>query len=99
MGRIYIKEAPFNGTSQTSGVKLPQTPPLAPLWWKRNNCLAKRFRLRASWTSIFRSIHPLTSMLRQYSAFMQGELRQHNQVLWQNCQTLWQNKNARLPYL
>jgi len=38
---------------------------------------------------------------------MQGELRQHHQVLWQNCgtvtqqvgQTLWQNENARFPYL
>ena len=38
---------------------------------------------------------------------MQGELREYHQLLWQTYgivaqqdgQTLWQNKNARLPYL
>ena len=50
------------------------------------------------------SINTVCPYLMYYKS---GVLRQHHQILWQNCgivpkhdsQTLWQNKNARMPYL
>ena len=82
------------------------------LWGGAQELLGKNenFWLRVSWIAILRPIQPLTAMLRastQRPYLMQGELRQHHQLFWQNCdimtqrdgQTLWQNQNARLQYL
>jgi len=58
----------------------------------------------ASHTTIY---YKTTSVQRTHLVINSGVLGQHHQALWQNCgigvqhegQTLWQNKNARLPHL